>query len=198
MPEYRHQEELEIHHLEGLTNPSTLIAFIGATFGVLNFAAAELPVTTSSIFTIGLIKMLLGSIYFIAALINLMKGNISGNINLIFAVCFGLFSGSNTFINLISGDLQIEFQPSVYGWLQIAGAVYIGLVWPVMRRVPMYQWIAYILSDIGLFLFGVRDVTGNQLWFFIGGWFFLAYTFLSCYMGLSAILPGLPQGKLRK
>jgi hypothetical protein len=181
-----------------LTSPNMILAFISATFGLMNFSAACLSLANDSLIAIGIIRMLLGVVLFICAWINLLRGNIDGNINLIYAVCFGLFSGGNMILTVISRALHMEFAPVIYGLLQIFTGAFIGCFLPALRNVPFYSWLKYLCSVLGLLFFGFGDFFRNSNITYYGGWCFLLFTLLSLYGGLSAILPGLPQGKSLK
>lgn len=182
------------HNYENFSSPNMITAFISATFGIMNFSAVVLPVGDDSLFVIGLIRLLLGGILFCGAMINLLKGNAAGNLNLIYAVCFGLFSGSNLMITVLNRNMDVVIQPLIYGILQVMAGLFVGCLLPAMKNLPFYQWCANLCSVAGLFCFGFGDVFWDSSISYWGGWCFFIFTFLSLYTGLSAILANLPQG----
>lgn len=179
---------------QDLSSPGMMVAFISATFGIMNFSAACLDLRPDSLFAIGIIRLFLGSILFCSALINLLKGNVMGNLHLIFAVCFGLFSGSNMLISVYNRTVHILAQPWIYGIVQICAGFYLAALLPAFKKLPIYQWAGYVCSTAGLFFFGFGDFFWNSQISWFGGWCFLAYTGTSVYTGLSAVIPVLPQG----
>lgn len=179
--------------LRGVSAPTLTISFITATFGMLNFASGVFVLDADSMLSIGIIKLLLGCLYFLAALLNIFKGVPLGNINLIFAVCFGLFSGTNLMITTLHSTMELTTLPMIYGMLQITAGLYLFCLLPVLQAVPLYQWINYVLTTIGLVSFGLGQITGLAWITLFGGWIFLVFALLNIYSGLSTILP-LPQG----
>lgn len=180
--------------VSSISAPALTISFITATFGMLNFASGVFALDADSIVAIGLIKLLLGTLYFIAALVNIFKGIPLGNINLIFSVCFGLFSGTNLMITTIHGGLSLISLPKIYGMLQITAGLYLLCLLPALRHVPLYQWINFALTVLGLCSFGIEQISGWTWLSAAGGWIFLIFGLINIYSGLSTLLP-LPQGK---
>lgn len=183
-------------HYEGLSNPGMIVAFISASFGLLSFCSGMFVLQIDSVFAIGVIRLVLGLVYFIAAFINLLKGSGGGCINLIFAVCFGLFSGSNTIVMTFQESASTLHIPPLYGLLQIFAALYLACILPVMKRLPFYQWLGFLCAVLGLLCFGLQDVLQIAWLAKAGAIIFLLFAFINIYTGLSAILPALPQGKL--
>lgn len=177
-----------------ISAPALTISFITATFGMLNFASGVFSLDADSIVAIGLIKLLLGTLYFVAALVNIFKGILLGNINLIFSVCFGLFSGTNLMITTLHGSLNLISLPRIYGMLQITAGLYLLCLLPALRHVPLYQWINFALTVLGLCSFGLEQICQIPWLGVFGGWIFLVFGLINIYIGLSTLLP-LPQGK---
>lgn len=172
-----------------------VMAFISSVFGMMNFASGCLSLPADSLFAIGIIRLLLGMVSFGGALVYLLKGNAAGNINLIFAVCFGLFSGSNLMITVYNRTMEVYLQPTIYGILQLMAFLFVFCLLPAFRKLPFYLWLANFCTAGGLFCFGTSDLFLIPSLTFYGGCFFLVFSLLSMYSGLSFILPSLPQGK---
>ncbi|MCF0258859.1 MAG: hypothetical protein HUJ54_03270 [Erysipelotrichaceae bacterium] len=179
---------------EGLTNPGMLIAFICSVFGFLSFASAFFDLPADSLFAVGMIRLFLGLTYFMAAMVNLLNGRAVGNVNLIFSVCFGLFSGSSILVSTLHAPGLGAAQLPLFGILQIFAGLFLGCILPVMKKMPLYQWICLAAVVAALLFSGGYEITGILLLRRISGLLFLAFGLLNIYTGLSWIIPELPQG----
>lgn len=181
---------------EGLTNPGMILAFVSSVFGFLSFADAFFELPVDSVFAMGLIRLFLGFIFFLAAMVNLLKGRAAGNLNLIFSVCFGLFSGSSILVKTFQNSMVVLEQPPIYALLQIVCALYLAAILPVMKKLPMYQWICFACVVIGLLCGASCEFTGWMILKRISGICFLIFGCLNIYTGLSWTIEELPQGPL--
>jgi hypothetical protein len=177
-----------------LTNPSMIVAFICATFGLCSWSSSVFDLGTDSLTVIGIIRLLLGTIYFFGAIINIFNGVPGGNLNLIFAVCFGLFAGSNQVMKIFTVFTGLDVEPQIYGIVQIFAGLYLLALMPVMKHIPVYQWLANLCSSMGLIWQGMSTLLNSAFVNAIGGWFFFGFAAFNVYIGLSAILDKLPQG----
>lgn len=197
LPAYIQKKNVVLHPLhtyESITSPSMIVAFICTTFGLMSFTSAMWAFDADSILAMGVIRIILGSIYFLAALINLFKGLPGGNLNLIFSVCFGLFAGSNMMIDVLDWYVGIPIQPEFYGIVQVFAALYLLMLIPAMKKVPFYQCCSYFCSALGLMLQGICVLCSMPFANVIAGWFFLGFALCSIYSGLSAVIETLPSG----
>jgi hypothetical protein len=117
-----------------------------------------------------------------------------GNLNLIFAVCFGLFAGSNQVMKIFTVFTGLDVEPQIYGIVQIFAGLYLLALMPVMKHIPVYQWLANLCSSMGLIWQGMSTLLNSAFVNAIGGWFFFGFAAFNVYIGLSAILDKLPQG----
>lgn len=180
---------------EGLTNPGMLIAFISSVFGFLSFASAFFDLPADSVFATGMIRLFLGLTYFMAAMVNLLNGRAVGNVNLIFSVCFGLFSGSSILVSTFHDPGLAGSQLPLFGILQVFAGLFLGCILPVMKKMPLYQWICLAAVVAALLFSGSFEMTGILVLRKISGLLFLVFGLLNIYTGLSWIIPELPQGQ---
>lgn len=179
---------------ESIANPQMIVAFICATFGMISFCSAFFDLGTDSVLAMAVIRLVLGTIYFLGALINIFKGIPSGNLNLIFAVCFGLFAGSNMMISSLHEYLGVDVEPLIYGIIQIFAAAYLFALLPVMRRFPLLNWASLLCAASGLLSQGLCVVLGQPWLNLCGGIFFLLFSLFNIYIGFHAVIPSLPDG----
>lgn len=179
---------------ENLTSPQIIVFFICATFGFMSFCTGFFNLDPDSILCMGIIRMILGTIYFIGALINILNGKAGGNLNLISAVCFGLFAGTNMMISSLHDILGLEIQPLIYCIVQIFGASYILMLLPALTDSPFYNWILQMMGALGLLAQAFQVILGMNAFRWMGGIFFLIYGLCSIYGGLSTMNPVLKQG----
>lgn len=189
---------LRYHHsYESITSPSMIVAFICTTFGLMSFSSAMFPFNADSILAMSIIRIILGSIYFLAALINLFKGLPGGNLNLIFSVCFGLFAGSNMMMDVLDLFLPVGIQPEFYGIVQVFASLYLLALIPAMKQVPFYQCCSFFCSASGLMLQAVAVLCTAPFCNVIAGWFFLGFALCSIYTGCSSVIDKLPAGPVQ-
>lgn len=198
---YKLDEEFENAphaHLQNFSSPAMILAFISAVFGLLNFFSALYTMPLDEELAMGVIRLLLGSIHFLAAMVILFQGNHLGNITLISAVCFALFSGGRKVMNVLEQYIPVSSVSEMYGMLQLFAGLYIACFLPAMRKLPVYQLVTYWLSALGLMGFGLSELLGMD-WLSVGsGFLFLLFSVLNIYKGISAMLPALPQGPMRE
>lgn len=178
-----------------LTSPQMIVCFICATFGAMSFCSGFFSLSVDTILAMGIIRLVLGIIYFIGALINIFKGLPGGNLNLISAVCFGLFAGGNMLISSLYFCFGLEIQPLIYCVVQIFSATYILCLLPALVESSFYNWILQLTGALGLLSQAFQVILSSTGFQYAGGIFFLIYGLCSLYGGLSAIIPELPQGK---
>lgn len=177
-----------------LTSPQTIVYFICATFGSMSFCSGFFDLDPDTVLCMGIIRLILGTIYFIGALINIFKGSPGGNLNLISAVCFGLFAGSNMMISSMDSFLGLEIQPLIYCIVQIFGAAYILMMLPALVATPFYNWILQMMGALGLLAQAFQVIFNSLTFRWIGGVCFLIYGLCSIYGGVSSMIPTLRQG----
>lgn len=178
-----------------LTSPQMIVCFICATFGAMSFCSGFFTLSMDTILAMGVIRLVLGIIYFIGALINIFKGLPGGNLNLISAVCFGLFAGGNMLISSLYFFFGLEIQPLIYCIVQIFGATYILCLLPALVDSSFYNWILQLAGALGLLSQAFQVIFSSNAFRYAGGVFFLIYGLCSLYGGLSALISDLPQGK---
>lgn len=171
------------------SSPQGIVSFICAVFGMLGFELAFFSVSNDSILAAGIVRLILGGIYFISALINLFKGSPFGNLNLIFAVCFGLFAGSNMLIQALGSLLHVSMQPMIYTILQMAAGLYLFLLLPAFSNLPLYRQCTLGCSGFALICSALNGFSGIVLFNQIGGLVFFAFAMLNVYGGLCFLLP---------
>ena len=181
-------------HSERLTSPQMIVCFICATFGAMSFCSGFFSLSPDTIVAMGIIRLVLGIIYFIGALINIFKGLPGGNLNLISAVCFGLFAGGNMLLSALYSRFGIEIQPLIYCIVQIFGATYIIFLLPALGESAFYNWILQLAGALGLLSQAFQVILNSKGLQYAGGLFFLIYGLCSLYGGLSSIVVELPQG----
>lgn len=178
-----------------ISSPQVILSFICASFGIISFVLAFFDVPDDSILAAGIIRLVLGGIYFISALINLYKGSPLGNLNLIFAVCFGLFAGSTLLMEAMQDLLGFAIQPMIYSILQMSAGLYLLTLIPALSWNPLFRQVALVCSGSGLVCSALNAFTGWQGFLYASGLFFLVFCLLNIYSGLNALLPqALPEG----
>ncbi len=181
-------------HSQQLTSPQMIVCFICATFGAMSFCSGFFSLSPDTVVAMGIIRLVLGIIYFIGALINIFKGIPSGNLNLISAVCFGLFAGGNMLLSALYSRFGLEIQPLIYCIIQIFSATYILCLLPALVESAFYNWILQLAGSLGLLSQAFQVILSSKGFQYAGGIFFLIYGLCSLYGGLSAIISELPQG----
>lgn len=183
---------------ERMYSPSLINFFISAVFGFLNFFSCCVDLGPQTIFIIGIIRAILGVIFFICAILQIFEGEIYGNINLIFSITFGFFSGTNSIITESESVSYSLLQPDVFAFVQIAAGLYLILLLPVMRSVPLYQWTGYLLVSSATVLIGISNLLGIDWISFVAGLFNFVFALLNIYGGLRVVEESLPRGKTLK
>lgn len=183
-----------MNRIDTLANPQMIVSFICATFGMISFTSAFFEMSADSILAMAVIRLVLGIIYFLGALINIFRGIPAGNLNLIFSVCFGLLAGVNMLMDALQGFLNLTTQPLIYGVMQIFVGLYLLALLPAMRHVPFNQWGAYSCAILGLLAVGIWRCMNWEVFQKIGGIAFLGFALFNFYIGFWAILPYLPPG----
>ncbi len=184
MNEQRH------HHI---ASPTMINSFICATFGALTVMSA-VGLDKDGMLAMGIIRLMLGIIFFLGALINIFKGIPNGNLNLISAVCFGLFAGVHISISALDGVWGVEWQPLIFCIVQFFGGLYILLLLPALLDSSLYAWFGQMTGALGLMCQASYGMTMLPLFRYLYGFFFFLYTLLNIYSGLSAVIPELKQG----
>lgn len=178
------------------SDPGMILYFIMAVFGVMNFASGLWSMSLDEELAMGLVRLLLGTVYFCAALVLLLQGKPSGNITLINAVCFAFFSGGRKMMIVFEDALPFSVVGGMYGLLQFSAALYIAVFLLAYKGVPVYSYCMSWLSTSGLMLFGLSELLHLDFLSVIAAFCFLAFALLAVYSGLCATLPSLPQGKI--
>lgn len=175
-----------------MSSPQMIVSYISAMFGLMTFTSSFFTVDRDTMLAMGLIRLILGSLLFIAALINIFKGIPDGNLNLIVAVCFGLLMGTNAVIDSMGegvGILQL-----IPCGIKLFGGAYMLLLLPALLGRRVYSWISQTCAGAGLVMQAIAGIFEWQWLFYLSGILFLAYGLISIYGGLSAIIPSLKQG----
>ena len=178
------------HHI---ASPNMINSFIGAVFGAFSVLTAIGNLGSDALLAMGVLRLLLGTILFLGALINIFKGIPSGNLNLISAVCFGLFAGVHITISTL-GFHGVSWQPLIYCIVQLFGGIYILLILPALLDTSLYAWVCQMSGAFGLLHQAIFGMTSLGFFRFVSGFWFLFYAILNTYAGLAAVIPDLPQG----
>lgn len=179
---------------ERLSSPDMIVAFICATFGSLSFAIPFFGLGDDSVMSAGIIRIVLGIIFYCSALINMFKGSPYGSLNLIFAVCFGLFAGSTLSLQSLHDVISFSIQPTFFGVVQLFAGLYLVAIIPATRKAPAYRSLAMFCSGMGFVTGGIDLLTKIPYMNKASGLFFLVFCLLNIYAGMSALLPSLHQG----
>lgn len=175
-----------------MSSPQMIVSYISSMFGLMTFTSSFFEIDRDTMLAMGLIRLVLGSLLFIAALINIFKGIPDGNLNLIVAVCFGLLMGTNAVIDSMGEGVGIlQLIPS---GVKALGGLYMLLLLPALLQRRLYSWISQTCAGAGLVMQATATVFELQWLSRFSGLLFLTYGLLSIYGGLSAIIPSLRQG----
>lgn len=177
-----------------IASPNMINFFIGAVFGTFSFLTSIAHLDSDALLAMGVLRLLLGTILFLGALINIFKGIPSGNLNLISAVCFGLFAGVHTTISTLGGFYGVGWQPLIYCIVQLFGGLYILLILPALLDTPLYAWGCQMAGALGLLSQATFGMTALLFFHSVSGFWFLLYTILNTYAGLAAVIPELSHG----
>lgn len=176
-----------------IASPNMINSFIGAVFGAFSVLTATVNLNSDALLAMGVLRLLLGTILFLGALINIFKGIPSGNLNLISAVCFGLFAGVHITISTL-GFHGVGWQPLIYCIVQLFGGIYILLILPALLDTSLFAWGCQMAGALGLISQAIFGMTSLVFFHYVSGIWFLLYAVLNTYAGLAAVIPEMPQG----
>lgn len=183
-------------------SPDGSLYFLFGIFSLLIWYACVFPLSADGLLAIGSIQIFLSFGALAASFINLLRGKMRANLNLIATILLGFFPGICTLIQLFARLSGKPFSPRIYGLMYMVGSIFcFGVMFRRLGK-PIYRWIATLLIAAGLFSIGLGDVCGIRIILNLGGWLLFGYALCSFYMGLSEMyyLFGyhLPQGPVLK
>lgn len=185
---------------EGIVSPDGALAFLFGIFALLMwYTSIDNRFNPATLLSLGMTWLILSSGALIASLINMIRGEQTGNMNLLATILLGFFPGINTLITLAAALLQHPYRPAACGIMYMVGSLFcMAAAWH-RRTEPFYIFIKTVLVGTGLFLLGLGDVSGWQPPMAAGGWCLFGFALLSFYFGLSVLYPyfdsRLPQGR---
>lgn len=179
-------------------SPDGSLYFLFGIFSILIWYACVFPLSPDGLLAMGSIQIFLSFGALAASFINLLRGKLRANLNLIATILLGFFPGISTLIQLFAWMAGKPFSPRIYGLMYLVGSIFCFGV--MIRRLgkPIYRWAATLFIAAGFFCIGLGDLCGSRIILNLGGWLLLGYGLCSFYMGLSEMyyLFGyhLPQG----
>lgn len=179
-------------------SPDGSLYFLFGIFSILIWDACVFPLSPDGLLAMGSIQIFLSFGALAASFINLLRGKLRANLNLIATILLGFFPGISTLIQLFAWMAGKPFSPRIYGLMYLVGSIFCFGV--MIRRLgkPIYRWAATLFIAAGFFCIGLGDLCGSRIILNLGGWLLLGYGLCSFYMGLSEMyyLFGyhLPQG----
>lgn len=180
--------------MDRVASPQMIVYFICATFGFLSFISAFFTLDVDSLLAMGVIRLILGTIYFLGALINIFKGVPGGNLNLISAVCFGLFAGTHMSLRALESLLDLQLEPLIFAVVQFFAGLYILLILLALIKLPAVLWVLQAGGGFGLVCLGLETFFNVAFFQKLGGICFLVYGLCSLYGGVCTMIDGLPFG----
>ncbi len=186
-----------------IASPEGALSFLFGIFTLMMWYVALFPPKDPpTLFSIGLMWLVLSTGAMIASLINLIRGSDRGNTNLLATVLLGFLPGINTLVTWSAVTLQLTYKPVVVGVVYLIGSFFCFGAAISRWDKPTYIWLRIFSIAVGFLLVGFGDLLTSQSLMVVGGWFLFLYAMLSFYYGLSKLYPlygfTLPQGSSLK
>lgn len=166
--------------------PSALpvVTFIIGTFSILTFfQLCGIGVGETAGLTMGIIQLVLGVGFFAMGLVQFSRGFPGASAQMIFAIVFGMFGGTNGVCGYFLGANGIMLDGFMVNmvWI-IAGAFLVLIAWPIMF-IPVEQQLITGLPGVGLILMGLTGIFGwPMLCYYISGVMFLITGLAALYI----------------
>lgn len=183
-----------------IVSPEGALAFLFAIFALqMWYVAVFGGIHEATMLSLSLNWLILSVGALFASLINLIRGERTGNMNMLATILLGFFPGINTLITLSALAMGKPYRPVAYGIMYMIGAVFcLGAAYR-RKGEPAVVFLRTVFVGVGLFFVGLGDFSASEIFMKIGGWSLFVFSMCSFYFGLTVMYPyfgfHLPQGR---
>lgn len=185
-------------HGAAMASPDPLLQFIFAMFGVLTALSIFYPLSDDAGVVLGIIQVSLGIGAFVGSILNLLRGDPHGNINLILSVILGFAGGITQLVSVYASLQHWHFHPWILSVILLLGGVYMLCFLPLMDNGPLYAWISHASVILGFFCKALADLCSLPALKPAAGVFLMVFAATALYQGVSIMYSQygrhLPQG----
>lgn len=183
-----------------LLDPQPALQFIFAMFALFTWLNVLVEIPEDSAITMGILEISLGIAAFAGSILNLIRGDQHGNINLILSVILGFSGGITQIVSTIAHHIPgMVFHPWISSVVLLFGGLYMACFLPMLGNKPFYQFISHLCVVIGFLCSSLSMLLSVEILKFIGAWFLFVFALTALYGGINNMYIGLgykfPQGK---
>lgn len=182
----------------GLISPDPLLQFIFAMFGLLTWLGTMVKMTPDAKLVMGILQLALGTGAFVGSVLNLIKGDPHGNINLILSVILGFAGGVTQICAVAASAMKVYFHPWIMSVILLVGGLYMACFLPLLNKKPFYMWCSHLFVVLGFLCNSLSDLLFVPFLKVIGAWCLFVFALTGLYGGVSMMYmeagESLPQG----
>lgn len=181
-----------------IVSPDPLLQFVFAMFALLTALSVLVKLSPDARFVMGVLQMALGLAAFTGSILNLIKGDPHGNINLILSVILGFAGGITQIASVVALMHNWHFHPWIMSVILLMGGLYMLCFLPLLNEKPLYQWISHLFVASGFLCSAIADLCSIPVLKIVSAWFLIVFSLTSLYGGVSMMYQEtghrLPQG----
>lgn len=184
--------------MEKIASPDGMLQFVFAMFAVLTWLNVLTPLSDDAAFVMGILQVSLGIAAFVGSILNLLRGDPHGNINLILSVILGFAGGTISMASVWYKSQGIHFHPWLMSVILLLGGLYMLAFVPMLKDGPLYILLEHLCVALGFLCSSFADLLSIAWLKPAGAWLLFAFAVLALYQGISVMYAGyghpLPQG----
>lgn len=180
-------EKMNTESKKILINPQPSLQFIFSMFAIFTWLSAVVKIPDDSLITIEILEITLGIAAFCGSILNLIRGDQQGNINLILSVILGLSGGITQIISVAAHYFPITFHPWISSLVLLIGGLYMACFLPMLYKKPLYQFISHFCVLLGFLFSSLSMLLAIPVFKIIGAWFLFIFAVTGLYAGVSSM-----------
>ena len=168
-----------------LLDPQPALQFIFAMFALFTWLGVLVKVPNDSAITMGILEISLGAAAFAGSILNLIRGDQQGNINLILSVILGFSGGITQIVSVVAHQNHLVFHPWISSVVLLVGAIYMACFLPLLTKKPLYQLVSHLSVVLGFLFSSLSMLLAQPSWRVIGAWCLFVFALTALYAGIS-------------
>jgi hypothetical protein len=186
-----------------IASPGAAITFIFSTYSILSWAQLLGLLKDGNQLMVGIVQLCLAVGFLAGSIVNILRGNPFGAVNLIFAVVFGIVGGVNGIVTTYFNNIGIVYDSTVVSITFLLAGIFVAGILPTLISLPFYSFLLNFTAAIGLVVLGLAGIMGLGQWSYIlSGWMFMITGCCGMYNAISEVCNDcgvyLPQGPALK
>lgn len=167
-----------------IATPNPALQFMFAMFGIFTWLSALIKIPYDSQTAMGILQISLGIGCFAGSILNLVKGDSGGNINLVLSVILGFTGGINTLISVRAAQTGTAYHPYTIAIILLFGAIYMVCFLPMKYEQAWYVFVSHFAVVCGFLFSSLAVILGLPVFKIIGAWCLFIFAITALFDGV--------------